>query len=506
MDETNLTSEEIVEETTENDESLDEKIKKELNERTAFINLKKYDLLNKKIGEIVQALTLENETCIQPEFIIKSQNALKLIFQKKEIRDMTIEKKISLFSLRIELEKPRERTELKKLVLYIRDIPVSVDNKEIINWIQRKSPSIKIGSEVEWCTFKDSNIKNGARSVLIWLPRTFKVPAFDFFKSTTMKKAIRISLWHYGMAIHCRKCFNEGHLAKDCKGETARPTTWSYASAITNNLPKKMTETATATTENSTSAEVTKEIITLTESLDQTIIEIPNEEQFNEQSKEKEHENSQQQQQQSQKVTVYHPNNSPFSRHYIAPFEVKNIVFKTVEHYLHHRRAVECGAEDKAEEIIDARTSIEAKKIGEKVKWSSGNNGSWQKFAYEKLFEGNSHKFEQHVDIREKLFATKDTILAEASKSDWHWGAGWDTTDANIHNQKEWRGRNEYGKLLTKLRDQMLQHPVFSQDQRSRNTSISSASSCSSKKSNIRKRQLLSNSPDNNNKQTCTDY
>ncbi|KAI0950876.1 hypothetical protein AcW1_008067 [Taiwanofungus camphoratus] len=61
-----------------------------------------------------------------------------------------------------------------------------------------------------------------------------------------------------------------------------------------------------------------------------------------------------------------------------------------------------------------------------------------------KMEETLWHKFTQHQDLREELLATGDAELVENSDKDSFWGIG-------AHG----KGRNELGKALERLRDQL---------------------------------------------------
>ena len=68
------------------------------------------------------------------------------------------------------------------------------------------------------------------------------------------------------------------------------------------------------------------------------------------------------------------------------------------------------------------------------------------------VWYGNYLKFSQHEDLRERLLATGDRILAEASPYDLIWGIGYRAKDDLALDQKNWRGQNLLGKILMSVR------------------------------------------------------
>ncbi|KAH8092610.1 hypothetical protein BXZ70DRAFT_1010695 [Cristinia sonorae] len=68
----------------------------------------------------------------------------------------------------------------------------------------------------------------------------------------------------------------------------------------------------------------------------------------------------------------------------------------------------------------------------------------WFNVNISKMYETLRLKFSQHLDLRAELLGTGDAILVEASEKDAFWGYGPDR-----------RGRNELGKALMKLREEL---------------------------------------------------
>ena len=78
-------------------------------------------------------------------------------------------------------------------------------------------------------------------------------------------------------------------------------------------------------------------------------------------------------------------------------------------------------------------------------------NGVRQIIVYHGLLE----KFRQNIDLREKLMATGDAILAECAVSDKVWGIGLSAYDDDRFDVGKWKGQGLLGFALMKVRDEL---------------------------------------------------
>ena len=59
--------------------------------------------------------------------------------------------------------------------------------------------------------------------------------------------------------------------------------------------------------------------------------------------------------------------------------------------------------------------------------------------------------------LMEKLLATGDAIIGEANPRDKYWGIGTSADTADAKNPAKWKGQNQLGKILMKLREEFKQ-------------------------------------------------
>lgn len=423
----------------EPEDSLLERPAAVLKNRTAYVNLRRNGLAGKQQTEILSALTTENNKDILPEFGYTTATFLKLVFYCEEQRDRAVEKKLSIFSTRVELEKPVIRVQTKRRVLHLNEIPLSIPDEEVANWLKKFVTGLEIISNFRWITSPNSPIKTGERTVIVQTPITYNFPGFAWFKTDDMRNSVKIRIWYYGMPVHCSKCLQLGHMRKECPSEAALPprsNDHSYA-AIAARRP-------------STTLDIQDQEKSIEDTVDkphdENLIIMPEITIENDQPKNKSQSN----------IFPFYTYKNTFSNHFPTKFSHKGIEYNSTEHFLFYRRAEEMGQNSMADEILRSKKAATAKKIGENVYWDNKKFGPWEKFASDILRQANELKYQQNDDLRAKLFETAPKRLVEASPYDLTWGAGMSESNLLIHNPATWKGRNLFGDLLTKLRDEMM--------------------------------------------------
>jgi ribA/ribD-fused uncharacterized protein len=138
------------------------------------------------------------------------------------------------------------------------------------------------------------------------------------------------------------------------------------------------------------------------------------------------------------------------SQWYPSKFIVNGITFPTAEHFMIHRKATTFEDLKSAEKILKAKTSKEAKAIGRKIK--NFDSSYWDKIKEAVVIQGNINKFNQNEKLKEKLLATGDKILVEASPYDKIWGIGIGENNIDATNPDRWRGQNLLGKCIMEVR------------------------------------------------------
>lgn len=130
------------------------------------------------------------------------------------------------------------------------------------------------------------------------------------------------------------------------------------------------------------------------------------------------------------------------SNFYVAPIELAGVSWRTVEHFYQAMKSTN----SKVQYAIRVLGSPQnAKRMGRTISLSPG----WDLIRDIVMQEALQAKFDQHVDLRDKLIATGKKILIEGNS--WHdnyWGACY------CHKCTNTIGRNKLGSMLMHLRSE----------------------------------------------------
>lgn len=144
----------------------------------------------------------------------------------------------------------------------------------------------------------------------------------------------------------------------------------------------------------------------------------------------------------------------PFSQWYPASFTAGGLTFSCAEQFMMHGKAKLFWDAEAAAEILAAASPREHKALGRKVK--GFDDQVWKQHREAIVAAGSRAKFTQNEELKEMLLDTRGTTLVEASPFDRIWGVGLSANDPRIDDPKQWRGQNLLGKILTRLRDELL--------------------------------------------------
>lgn len=139
------------------------------------------------------------------------------------------------------------------------------------------------------------------------------------------------------------------------------------------------------------------------------------------------------------------------SQWYDCPFTVRNITYKTAEHWMMAHKALLFGSSDLFDKIVNSQTPAEAKELGRQL--IGFDELVWDDHKYQIVIAGNIHKFNQHPEPATYLLNTGDKILVEASPADRVWGIGLAQDSVYIDNIYAWEGQNLLGFALMEVRD-----------------------------------------------------
>ena len=127
--------------------------------------------------------------------------------------------------------------------------------------------------------------------------------------------------------------------------------------------------------------------------------------------------------------------------------------FNTNEQYMMYSKAIEFNDLESAENIINELEPKQQKNYGRNVK--NFDDSKWNLVADKYVYEANYAKFSQHDDLKEKLLATGDKLIAECGTYDKRWANGLSIEDAVKINPENWIGENRLGKVIMCVRNNL---------------------------------------------------
>lgn len=154
-------------------------------------------------------------------------------------------------------------------------------------------------------------------------------------------------------------------------------------------------------------------------------------------------------------VCFHNPNegNGYLSNWYPSVFTVDGTQFSSMEQFMMHRKAI-CFHDEAAAAMILATDDVSAiKALGRKV--SNYNESLWNGVRQIVVYEGLLAKFSQNEDLKEKLKATGNAVLAECAVKDRIWGIGVSMKDPNRLDKSKWNGQNLLGYALMMVRERL---------------------------------------------------
>lgn len=146
-------------------------------------------------------------------------------------------------------------------------------------------------------------------------------------------------------------------------------------------------------------------------------------------------------------------NASCLSQWFMRTFSHEGLSFASAEHWMMAGKARTFRDFATLEQILNAPTPGEAKKLGRQV--TPFDPGKWDEVKFELVVQGNVLKFGQHADLRDFLLNTGDRVIVEASPRDRIWGIGMGRSNPDAENPAKWRGGNLLGFALMQAREQL---------------------------------------------------
>lgn len=138
-----------------------------------------------------------------------------------------------------------------------------------------------------------------------------------------------------------------------------------------------------------------------------------------------------------------------YSQWYNASMVINGKTFNSCEQWMMYSKARLFNDDYAADKIMGTDDPKEQKKYGRLIK--NFNDNKWLEVCDDIVYNGNYAKFSQNEDLKKKLLATGNKIIAEGADYDARWGTGLNIEDT-INTQMELWGENRLGKALMAVR------------------------------------------------------
>ena len=145
--------------------------------------------------------------------------------------------------------------------------------------------------------------------------------------------------------------------------------------------------------------------------------------------------------------------NGYLSNWYLSPFTVGGVAFSSMEQFMMYRKAICFGDEAVAAQILSTSDVAEIKLLGRQV--SNYDESMWNGIRQIVVYEGLLAKFSQNEELKGKLKATGNAVLAECAVKDHIWGIGLSMKDKDRSEIDKWKGQNLLGYALMMVRERL---------------------------------------------------
>lgn len=143
------------------------------------------------------------------------------------------------------------------------------------------------------------------------------------------------------------------------------------------------------------------------------------------------------------------------SNWYVSDFTVAGYSYFAMEQYIAHQKALTFGDLEIAQKVMQSFDFEEMKALGRQVR--NYDNTVWNGIRQIVVYEGLLAKFGQNPELKQKLLATGDALLAEAEEYDSIWGIGLSMEDERNQHPDAWKGQNLLGFALIQVRQKLAQ-------------------------------------------------
>ena len=129
------------------------------------------------------------------------------------------------------------------------------------------------------------------------------------------------------------------------------------------------------------------------------------------------------------------------------------VQYSCLEAYYQYQKAKAFEADQLAVKILWTYSPTYQRRLGESI--PDFDAVKWARVAEDVMRHGLKLKFTQNVDLGERLVATGDAVLCEATDTEKVWSCGLALNVPNLVDKGSWPGASRLGYLLMSVRDEL---------------------------------------------------
>lgn len=145
--------------------------------------------------------------------------------------------------------------------------------------------------------------------------------------------------------------------------------------------------------------------------------------------------------------------NGYLSQWYQAKMIIDGVEYANCEQYMMAKKALAMGDIEYYGEIMKETDPQTIKNLGRAIR--GFDSEKWNQCKNKIIYDGNYAKFSQNDELKDRLIATGDAILAEASQYDLIYGIGYFAHEPEARQPEKWKGESLLGKTLMRIRDEL---------------------------------------------------
>ncbi len=158
--------------------------------------------------------------------------------------------------------------------------------------------------------------------------------------------------------------------------------------------------------------------------------------------------------------------NGYLSNWYPSVFRLGGVEYVSTEQYIMYQKAILFQDVETARQILATEKPGAIKALGRGVR--NYNDAVWSGQRQIIVYQGLLEKFRQNEELKERLLATGESVLAECAVRDKIWGIGLSMKDPGRFDLNAWQGQNLQGFSLmcvrTALREEQEASSAYGTD------------------------------------------